>query len=785
MSTRDDVYAAIRNADKAGDSEAVRKLGAYLETLPKDDAPSTPARATDVPNAVGTGFNKGVLRTIGLPVDTLLNVVDLAKAPFGAAYIAATGRDAPNFLQPFDREKYVGSSENLIAAAKKYAPSTVVAQNPDYEGGYLQAAGGGLSGVINPRSRLEAANQAGLGITSALAGKFVYDKTGDPALAAAAGLAPHATQQTLTSATKYAVRGGEAGRKAMEQRIEDLRRAGITEPTLGLASGNETIGGAENIIGQTPGGVGIIRRARDKAVAGLEAKVAEAAANASTNRGTTEAGAAVQAGARTFRDDVKARQEGLYSNLATKVDPASAVDVSNTEGALNRLTTLIPGANATSRAFVNGRISDIKAGFDKDTGTIPTSPSRAVNIPARVAYTSGNPFSGVGVPDVPFDARTLPGTSFTVPGRLIESSSPFSGVGGPPRAPAQAIPAATITVPARSAGSTSAFSGIGVPAQEPQAVSIPGQTAMVGPKARRTSPLAGAGGNFPLAAPELPYDAVRKLRTNVGDQLTDSSLVTGAPTAQWRQLYGSLSEDMRGAATNAGPDAIAAWNRANDYTRSSIGRLERIAPTVDKPSPEGTYHALERSLKENTSTFQAVKKSLPEGARGDFAGTVIERLGTARPGQQNAAGDVWSPETFLTNWNGMAPKARAELLSGFPNSAQVASDIDAVAKATSMMRGNSKLWSNPSGTAATATARTAIGTVGLGGVGAAAGVVSPVIPLGAAAGIGATNLIGRGLTSQKVVQAMARRNLPSDRLTAADIQALNSLGLLSGSTEPR
>lgn len=37
MATRDDIYTAIRNADAAGDSEAVAKLGAYLQTM---DAPT-------------------------------------------------------------------------------------------------------------------------------------------------------------------------------------------------------------------------------------------------------------------------------------------------------------------------------------------------------------------------------------------------------------------------------------------------------------------------------------------------------------------------------------------------------------------------------------------------------------------------------------------------------------------------------------------------------------------------------------------------------------------------
>lgn len=46
MATRDEVIQAIRNADKAGDSDSVRKLGAYLQTLPADGLAAKPLDAS-------------------------------------------------------------------------------------------------------------------------------------------------------------------------------------------------------------------------------------------------------------------------------------------------------------------------------------------------------------------------------------------------------------------------------------------------------------------------------------------------------------------------------------------------------------------------------------------------------------------------------------------------------------------------------------------------------------------------------------------------------------------
>jgi hypothetical protein len=51
MATRDDIYNAIRNADKAGDTASVQKLAAYLQTLPADPAPvhvSSPAMTAKI-----------------------------------------------------------------------------------------------------------------------------------------------------------------------------------------------------------------------------------------------------------------------------------------------------------------------------------------------------------------------------------------------------------------------------------------------------------------------------------------------------------------------------------------------------------------------------------------------------------------------------------------------------------------------------------------------------------------------------------------------------------------
>lgn len=596
----------------------------------------------DTANAVGTGYFRGLTRLAGLPVDTVANVIDLGKAALGSGYIAATGNAPPSWLEVGDRSKVMGSGDNLVNALSKTQAGNLLINpaNPDYEGGAAQAIGGGLTAVMAPSTSAQAANQAALGASSAVAGKLTYELTGDPTAAITASLLPAGAQQAAGAAGRRAIRGGETGRREMEQRIQDLRNAGIEQPTLGLASGNRTIGEVENILQSTPGAVGTMTGARDAAISGLRRTLEDAAGKASNNRGSMEAGSAIQRGIGAFKDTTKDQQARLYSELGEYIEPQYPTNIGTTKARLAEMNAPIKGAPELSKQFQNSRIMAIEDAIAKDTAGAPQS----VQVYTRRGASGG-------LMNAPVD-------------QTIEVVIPE----GPPRN-------------------------------------------------------------------TLPFDAVKKTRTLVGNEIADNMLTSTVPQSKWRNLYGALSEDIGNTAREVGPGAERAYSRANDYTRASMNRLERIAPLAQTPAPEQAFTAIERAARENVSTLQAVKKALPQDARGSIAGTIIERLGRASNANQNEAGTAWSPETFLTNWNRMTPKAREELFSGFPNAPQVKASVDAVAKATAMMRDNSKMWANPSGTAANLTARIALaGTLGSGGA-YAAGLLNPAIPAGMAGGM--------------------------------------------------
>lgn len=649
--------------------------------------------AIDTGNAVGTGYFRGLTRLVGLPVDTVANVLDLGKAAVGSGYQAVTGKPAPDALQVGDRSKVVGSGDYLLKKLGQTAPGNFMLnpENPEYEGGYAQTLGTALSSVMKPKTTGQAANQGALATTGAAGSKAVYDATGDPALAVTASLLPGAVQQVSGESARYAVRGGEQGRRNMAQRVQDLKNAGVERPTLGLASGNGVIGGVENLLQSTPGAVGTMRAARDDVVNALRSKAEESANLASSNRGALESGVAIQRGIREFKDQYKDRQGKLYDKVEETVGSQFPTNVDATRKTLSTINLDIPGAPELSKFFKNGKIEALASALRSDTSGAPQS----------VHVYRQPPLAGGGIMNAP------------------------------------------------------------VP-QDPLQVVIP-----QGPP--RTT---------------LPFEAVKKTRTLVGNEIADNTIASDVPRSKWNPLYGALSTDMQAAAQAAGPEGAQAFNRANDYTRAGAKRLERVAPFAQTVAPEQAYTAMVNASRENVSTLQAVKKTLPSDARGSVAGTVIERLGKATNGTQNDTGTAWSPETFLTNWNKMTPKARDELFSGFQNAPQVKENVEAIARATSMMRESSKLWANPSGSGANIAARSTLGALGAGGVASAAGAVSPAIPLAAAGAMGTSRLLAQALKSPKTIEMAMQDGKLSPQEISLLARALGSTGQL-GSAKQR
>lgn len=267
-------------------------------------------------------------------------------------------------------------------------------------------------------------------------------------------------------------------------------------------------------------------------------------------------------------------------------------------------------------------------------------------------------------------------------------------------------------------------------------------------------------------AGQLPYQAIQKLRTLVGQEISENSLTSDVPRSKWRALYAALSDDLGTAAEAAGPQAQQAWSRANQYTRGSMQRLDQLETIVNRDAPEKIFKAATTGLSDGGTQINRLMKSMPEENRREVAAAVLQRLGRARNSSQNEMGDAFSSETFLTNLAAMSLPARRALFSnsGFPGLEQ---KIQTMGKMAANRREGAQVFANPSGTARQiglgAWASTLIGGLATG---------NPLMISSALAAPAAANVLARRMTSENAVRSLAERTTLNPAAAPAGLAAL-------------
>lgn len=639
----------------------------------------------DRAHAALTGVNRGTFADLlGLPVDTAANALDLGKAGIGYVTSKVTGKAPPDWTAPYDRSTVPGTAD-WIAAQARLASNAIGVDSPldnpnpqDAASRILYAGGrmGGASIVPNPRAAVKAtqtlANMARGGIAG-LAGGSVGEVA--PDYAGVASMLPQLAGSSLASGAKMAIRGGEQGRQAMAQRIQDFRNGGVSNPSLGLASGSPLIMGIENLISKVPGSVGSFQDANAQNFAGMQRKLSEARDLASDRYSPTLAGSAMQndltsiaPGVQSLPNRITSGYDTLLNSVLQKVGPDTKIPVNNTLGMAGNLSTPNVAAPNVSALSVQPKISRLYDAFQADNG----------------------------------------------------GSAPTQSLG----------------------------------------MQIPGQ------------PAAG-----------IPFNVVKNQRTNIGEELNSPAVIGTPVEGQYKRLYGAMSDDLGQAAAmsdaaNSGPQvpglsASGAWNRANNLYSAGMDRMDQVRSIANRQSPEQAYQAYLQTANGNVSTVQAIKKSINPDTRGTIAATMLDEMGAANPGQQNSAGNAFSPESFLTRYNKMAP-GRDELLSGFPNAGGVKMSVDDIANVASMLRDSSKIWANPSGTGANVMAGSALGSM--------AGNVftNPLSAIGTGVGLMTANQAAkRLLLNPNTVNSLAAPTTITPAQTGSLMQQIVTGGLLS------
>lgn len=656
------------SADLFGDAPAPGPRDYSKELF--GDAPARPqkkAGIVDRARAAAAGANRGFLTDLaGLPVDTISNVLDLGRAAFGTVATAAGRSDlAPSIP---DRSTIVGSGDWIAAKLKEGGLGGVINNpRPEDAASRILHMGGRFAGSsVVPSAGVSGKVQlsnAGMGAISGLTSGAVGEVA--PEWAGLAGMLPSLAAAAGPAAIKRSVRGDEAGRRRMEQRMQDLQAGGVDSPSVGLASGNRGIMGIENLLAQTPFSASLYERAGQANVSGMKARTDALRDSISTEFGPVTAGAAVQSALKDgFRGRVNSTTRELNNKVAEKVGPDFYTFPQNALDTSSRLSAINPAAPATSAALRNGRISGISDDLARDVMGTPIPGDPLMNAPTRYLRADGQ------VLDAP---------------------------------------------------------------------------------------------------PGIPFPTLKNLRTSIGEEAGSAAILGTPEGAQFKQLYGAMSQDMRQAVSAAdrqragvssGPlipeqlQASMALDRANKFYSRASNRAEDLQGIANRSTPEGAYNAVASSLNTGPSLYSKLRGAVDPATRQKLVATIVDDMGMAKPGQQNVDGDVWSPRTFLTNYAKLQQNGGGkELFKRVPGGENHAKNLASIAKTADMLGDASKVWSNPSGTAQAMTARGTMYTL------TAGAFFQPLLAATTAGGlVGANQISRRLLLNPKFTHWLARAN---------------------------
>lgn len=198
----------------------------------------------------------------------------------------------------------------------------------------------------------------------------------------------------------------------------------------------------------------------------------------------------------------------------------------------------------------------------------------------------------------------------------------------------------------------------------------------------------------------VSVSTLKALRTKIGNELSDKSSLTDVAHGELKQLYGALASDMEKAAESFGPGASKALEYANSYYRAGAEMIENLYdPIIKKETPEMIARSIfgqeGAALKQYPYTqMKTLLDKMPKDVRNNVRAEIVRRLGLAKAGAQNESGDIFSPATFMTNYNRMDSKTKNLIF----NTPELRSAIGDLAKVSSAIKDRAKMANN-SGTA--------------------------------------------------------------------------------------
>lgn len=166
---------------------------------------------------------------------------------------------------------------------------------------------------------------------------------------------------------------------------------------------------------------------------------------------------------------------------------------------------------------------------------------------------------------------------------------------------------------------------------------------------------------------QFSVQGIRDMRT---EMFVDPALRGSPMDRRMRQVVDAAARDVENGLRSQGRGGAAdAFRTADNFWRQRLETIDQvIEPVIGQPNKakggEAISKAVDVASKGDVVKLQRLLGTLPQAERGVVTGSLINRLGTANKGQQNAAGDAFSLSTFLSNWSQLSPRSRNVLFDG-------------------------------------------------------------------------------------------------------------------------
>ena len=180
----------------------------------------------------------------------------------------------------------------------------------------------------------------------------------------------------------------------------------------------------------------------------------------------------------------------------------------------------------------------------------------------------------------------------------------------------------------------------------------------------------------------LPYTALKKYRTIVGNSLGDKFTIGDADRPLLKNIYGALSEDMKNAIVeNSGSKGLEKFNSANTFYNKGIADIEaNLSKTINSKVPEQVFNQAFTGTKQGGTKIRGIFKTLNPDEQGTVRSTFINKIGV------NDKTGEFVPQQFIAKYNQISPEAKSVIFTSEQRSA-----LDNLNNVMQRISGGSKL----------------------------------------------------------------------------------------------